>query len=417
MLLPVTVDERLYFCTPPRVLFANGARREVGALCASLRWKSALIVTDTHFTQRSAVIAELVESLRACGVTSIVFDGSEPDPSVELCDRATQEVLALPGAEAVDHIIAVGGGSTIDLAKALCLTLRFRRPVASFVGVARYDAAPIPMLAMPTTAGTGSEITPGAILVHHESATKVAVMANDLRPAVAVIDPELTLTCPPKVTADAGLDALAHAIESYVTTDASAFDTGGNADPPYSGRNRATRMFARESIALCFEHLLTAWREPGNLAARTGMAYASLFAAMSYASAGLNAVHGIAYALAGLTHATHGSTNAVLLPYVMDALAPVRTRELADVATMAGVRGTDQTALARAAAVRTRELVGALGIPTTLAAFGVGREDLGRLIADGLAITRLARAYPRQPPDSAYREIVERAYAGDLSGV
>ncbi|MDP1789050.1 MAG: iron-containing alcohol dehydrogenase, partial [Methylibium sp.] len=213
---PVSADETLYFCTPSRVLLAAGARHRVAALCAAQRWRCALIVTDRHFSSRTTVVDELVRSLQAEGLGALVFDGGEPDPSTELCDSATDELLAREGAARIDHVIALGGGSNIDLAKALCLTLPFRRPVASFVGTTRFPGNPLPMLAMPTTSGTGSEITPGAILLQHSNATKVAVMGNALRPAIAVIDPELTLSCPPKVTADAGLDALTHAIESYL---------------------------------------------------------------------------------------------------------------------------------------------------------------------------------------------------------
>ncbi|KQW68529.1 MULTISPECIES: iron-containing alcohol dehydrogenase [unclassified Methylibium] len=414
---PVSADETLYFCTPSRVLLAAGARHRVAALCAAQRWRCALIVTDRHFSSRTTVVDELVRSLQAEGLGALVFDGGEPDPSTELCDSATDELLAREGAARIDHVIALGGGSNIDLAKALCLTLPFRRPVASFVGTTRFPGNPLPMLAMPTTSGTGSEITPGAILLQHSSATKVAVMGNALRPAIAVIDPELTLSCPPKVTADAGLDALTHAIESYLTMDATRFDTGGDADPSYSGRNRLTTMFAREAITLCFQHLRRAYLVPDDLQARTGMAYASLFAAMSYASAGLNAVHGLAYALAGLTHASHGSTNAALLPYVMDALRPSRREELADIAAMAGVPRADSDAMARQASVKTRELVRELGVPVDLAAFGVPERALDQLVHDGLAVARLAKAFPQQPPDADYAAIVRRAYAGELSGI
>lgn len=409
-------DEILYFCTPSRVLLAAGARRRVAPLCAAQRWRHALIVTDTWFSTRTTVVDELVAALAAEGIAARVFDGGAPDPSTELCDAATAALCFGGAADGIDHVIALGGGSNIDLAKALCLTLALRRPVAEFVGSARFPGAPLPLLAMPTTAGTGSEITPGAILVQNGGATKVAVMGNALRPAIAVIDPELTLSCPPRVTADAGLDALTHAIESYLTMDATAFDTGGDADPSYSGRNRLTTMFARESIALCFAHLQRTYDVPGDLAARTGMAYASLFAAMSYASAGLHAVHGLAYALAGLTHASHGSTNAVFLPYVMDALRPTRAAELADIAAMAGVPRGDTDAMAREAAVRTRALVRALGVAGDLEAFGVPRHALDRLVRDGLAVSRLARAFPQQPPEPDYGAIVQRAYAGELSG-
>lgn len=412
----ITPENPLFFCMPSRVLLASGARNRIASLCRSQGWQRAAIVTDTFFTRHSPVIDDLVRSLATEGIDALVFDGGEPDPSTTLCDAATQDVLSRQGSQPVDHVIAVGGGSNIDLAKALCLTLPYRRPVADFVGHSRWPGKPLPMVAVPTTAGTGSEITPGAILIQPSNATKVAVMGNDLRPHIAVVDPELTLSCPPKVTADAGLDALTHAIESWLTLDSAAFDLGGDPDPGYSGRNRVTMMFAREAVDLCLRHLSTAYTTPANLQARTGMAYASLLAALSYGSAGLNAVHGLAYALAGLTHASHGSTNAVLLPYVMDALVEERTSELADIARLAGATAGSPVQLARQAPVRVRALVAQLGIAADLAGFGVTEDQLPILVRDGLAVTRLTKAFPGKSPELAYADIVKNAFIGKLSG-
>lgn len=411
------LENPLFFCMPSRVVLSAGARRQVAPLCKAQGWRQALIVTDRFFTQSSSVVSELVASLQAQGLQALVYDGGLPDPSTTLCAEATAAVLAQDGAERIDHLIAVGGGSNIDLAKALCLTLRYRQPVDHFVGSSSlWPGKPLPLVAIPTTAGTGSEITPGAILVQPSSATKVAVMGNDLRPHIAVIDPELTLSCPSKVTADAGLDALTHAIESWLTQDARRFDLGGDPDPGYSGRNRVTNLFARESVTLCWQHLRAAYAEPNNLAARTGMAYASLLAALSYGSAGLNAVHGLAYALAGLTHASHGSTNAVLLPYVMDSLIDQRTQELAEIARLSGAQANSALALARLAPVRVRQLVADLGIPDTLQRFGVTHAQLPTLIQDGLAVSRLAKAYPGPAVAQAYAQIVNNAFVGKLSG-
>ncbi len=172
------------------------------------------------------------------------------------------------------------------------------RPIREFVG----DIAgqrPLPLIALPTTAGTGSEATPGAILLDPQNATKVAVMDNALRPQIALIDPEFTYTCPPRVTADAGIDAFTHAIESYLTIDSFDYDRAGHADPGYSGRSSLTMMFAREAMRLCILWLERAYTHGHDRQARIGMAYASAYAALSYGSAGLNAVHGIAYAVAG----------------------------------------------------------------------------------------------------------------------
>jgi len=402
------------FCTPPRVLCADGARRRIAPLCQSLGFRRALLVTDRWFAQHSPELAELVAALRALGLEVLVYEGGEPDPSTELVDRASAWVRA-QGAMP-DHLIAWGGGSNIDLAKALCVSLACARPVGELVGHTRWNAVPLPLVAVPTTAGTGSEITPGAILVSPGSATKVALMANSLRPVAAVVDPELTWTCPPRVTADAGVDALTHAIESWLTLDAAAFDTEGDPDPGYSGRNELTVMYAREATALTLRHLVQAYDQPQDRAARNGMARASVYAGLSYATAGLQAVHGLAYALAGLTHASHGSTNAVMLPYVMDALLDVRREELAQIARLAGAAEADEQTLARQAPVLVRALIRRVGLAVDLVTFGVTEAQLPRLVEDGLAVTRLAKAWPGAAVSQAYARIVDNAYRGKLSG-
>jgi alcohol dehydrogenase class IV len=407
--------DQLFWAMPPRIVGGWGCRRQLAPLLQSRRLKAALIVTDTFFSNHTPHVSELRSALDDCGIDSLVFDGGVPDPSVDLCLQAQRFVGDSGWQERIDHVIALGGGSNMDLAKVLTLTLKFGGEPGDYVGEGRIVGEPLPLVAMPTTAGTGSEITAGAILVDARSATKVAVMANDLRPRIAVIDPELTLSCPPKVTAEAGLDALTHAIESYLTLDATEFDREGSPDPAYTGRNDITRLFAAEGIRLCFRHLPTAYAKGDQREAREGMAAGSLYAALSYATAGLNAVHGLAYALAGLTHASHGSTNAVFLPYVMDALRNDRRAELAEIGRLAGEPSdASEAELARRAVVRARELVHAVGIPTTLSEFGVSEADLPALVDNGLAVTRLTKAFPLQPARPAYERIVENAYAGRL---
>ena len=408
------LHDRLFYSAPSRILFGNGVRRDLAPLLAKQGFRHGLIVTDRFFTEKSPIIEELCGLLREHGITSCVSAEGEPDPSVALCLKVQDQVRGNGELDRIDHLIAVGGGSNIDLAKVLSLTLKYGGVPEDYIGEGRIPGKPLPLVAIPTTSGTGSEITAGAILVKHDSDTKVAVMANDLRPAVAVVDPELTLSCPPRVTGDAGLDALTHAIESYLTIDSPQFDRQGEADPAYTGRNAMTMLFAAESIRLCFRHLPAAMQDGTNLEARTGMAYGSLFAGLSYASAGLNGVHALAYALAGLTHATHGSTNAVFLPYVMDALRPVRQAELAEIARMAGESGGDDAAMALRAVERARDLVEVAGIPTTLAGFGVREEQIELLARNGIAVTRLTKAFPIQPADAAYRRIVANAFSGRL---
>jgi alcohol dehydrogenase class IV len=407
--------EPIRFCSPPRILFGNGMRGEMPALLRHLGLQRAVLVTDRFFAAAGGPGVQLAAALQAAGVDCTVFDGGRPDPSLALCDEAT---AALRGRGDPQCVIALGGGSNIDLAKVLCLTLVSGAAAASFVGTSRLPHDPLPLIALPTTSGTASELTPGAILVAADGQTKVAVMDNQLRAQVALIDPELSLTCPPRVTADAGIDALAHAIESYLTLDASRFDLEGQADPGYSGRNALTRMFALESVRLCFAHLHTAYSVPANLTARTGMALASLYAGLSYGNAGLNGVHALAYGVAALTHASHGTTNAVMLPYVMADLAQERTSELCDIARAAGLHGERMPSHGAAleAAGHVRELIASVGLPTRLRAMGVAEGDLEVLVESGLGVRRLSKAYPAADTPRRYRSIVEAAYRGELAG-
>jgi alcohol dehydrogenase len=409
----VRPDDLIHFCPPGRLIIGCGTRSQLPALIQRLGHCRGVLVTDPFFTRRTPWVNDYVGAAEARGVRTIVFDGAVPDPTTTLCDQATAGLREQLAGELPDHVIALGGGSNIDLAKALCLTLPTGRPVRDFVGDIA-DCRPLPLVAVPTTSGTGSEATPGAILLDPENATKVAVMDNALRPRVALIDPELTYTCPPRVTADAGLDAFTHAIESFLTMDSFEFDRAGHADPGYSGRSSLTMLFARESMRLCFAWMERAYRDGSDRQARIAMAYASVYAALSYGSAGLNAVHGIAYAVAGRTHRSHGSTNAVMLPYVLDALRDVRRVELLEVARMLDLPTADADAALRAVPRAVRDIVGRLGIPTDLRTFGVQEKELQALTDDALAVTRLAKAFPVPDVAARYRVIVHNAYEGRL---
>lgn len=409
------VEDLIHFCAPARLIMGCGTRAQLPALLKRLGYQSGVLVTDSFFCEKTPWVNEYVEAAEALGMQTLVFDGGLPDPTTTLCDSATDEVRSLLQGRRLDHVIALGGGSNIDLAKALCLTLPEGRPVRDFVGDIA-GCTPLPLIALPTTAGTGSEATPGAILVDPSNATKVAVMDNALRPQIALIDPEFTYTCPPRVTADSGLDALIHAMESFLTVDSCEYQRDGHADPGYSGRSALTMLFARESMRLCFEALEPVYVDGSDYKARNAMAYASLYAALSYGSAGLNAVHGIAYAVAGITHKSHGSTNAVMLPYVMDALRSTRRIEMLEIARMLGIDCSQEEAALRAVPVWLREMIGRLGIATDLQSFGIRHEQLPGLIRDALGVTRLVKAFPVADAEACYQHIIENAFTGVLSG-
>ena len=409
-------NDVVHFCPPARLVIGCGSRAQLPGLLQRLGYKRGVLVTDSFFTNHTPWVNEYVAQAQQCGIETVVFSGGMPDPTTTLCDEATQSLRAQMSDGLPDHVVALGGGSNIDLAKALCLTLVDGAPIKGFVGAMAQAPRCLPLIAVPTTAGTGSEATPGAILVDPENATKVAVMDNQLRPIVALIDPEYTYSCPPKVTADAGIDALTHAIESYLTLDSFEFDREGQIDPGYSGRSTLTMSFARESIRLCAQYLQRVYRDGNDTEARIGMAYASHYAALSYGSSGLNAVHGIAYAVAGITHKSHGSTNAVMLPYVLDEFASVRRAEVLDIARIFGIDDADEEQAIRKLPVLIHGIVAELGIPANLADFGIAKEQLEGLHADALGVTRLAKAFPVPDVPAAYGRIIQRAFEGRFLG-
>jgi alcohol dehydrogenase len=408
------MDDLIHFCPPGRLIIGVGARAQLPALLARLGYKQGVLITDIFFAEKTPWVKEYVAAAAKLEIETVVFEGGGPDPTTTLCDSATKSVRAVLGGAAPDHVIALGGGSNIDLAKALCITLPTGRPVRDFVNGLKPGDKPLPFIALPTTAGTGSEATPGAILIDPENATKVAVMDNALRPQVALIDPEFTYTCPPNVTADAGIDAFTHAIESYLTLDSAQFDRAGNPDPGYSGRSSLTMIFAREAIVLCARFLKRAYDNGNDVEARIGMCYASIYAALSYGSAGLNAVHGIAYAVAGETHRSHGTTNAVMLPYVLEAMVETRRQELTDVARIFGIAAVDPQDAVIELCRQIRGLIASIGIPTNLQQLGIHESSLEALQKDALAVTRLAKAFPVTDVPTVYKTILRNAYAGEI---
>lgn len=402
------------FCSPPRILYGRGARRELPALLSKLGFRHALLVTDRFFTRQSAVAGDLVASLHEAGLQCEVTDLGMPDPSLDLC-REVMAKVAGAGA-AVDCVIGLGGGSNLDLAKALSVLLRYGGDPADYIGDGRLPGPPLPLVAIPTTSGTGSEITAGAILVGEGGSTKVALMANELRPRIAVVDPALTDSCPPKVTAEAGADALTHAIETFLALDAEEFPARAGGDPGYSGATPLTRLLSLESAQCLASALPKAYLDGSDQAARDQAAYGSLLASLAYGSAGLHGVHAIAYALADLTHASHGATNAVLLPYVMDELRANRADRLAQLARALDRQAPDGEAdAAKHACVLVRALLRRIGLRTCLRDFDVQERDLERLVQVGVGVARLTQAFPIQPAEPSYRRIVGRAFLGAFS--
>ncbi len=379
------------FATAARVLFGAGSARQLGSIAQGLG-RRALVVTGQHPTRDN----HLIDLLAAQGLTAVRFV-TPPEPSLD----TARSGVALARTHECDMVIAIGGGSAIDVGKAIAALLTNGGDPLDYlevIGAGKpITQPPRPMIALPTTAGTGSEVTRNAVLespVHH---VKVSMRSALMLPRVAIVDPELTLSLPPAVTASTGLDALTQLIEPYVSPRA----------------NPLTDALAQTGIRRAAPALRRAYFDGRDLTARTDMALASLCGGMALANAGLGAVHGCAAPIGGMFGSPHGATCAALLPHVMavnvqalhvrvpDSPALARYTEVARLLT------GHASATAADGAAWVQELVADLHIPR-LGAYGLTAADFAQIIPRARAASSMA-GNPILLTDHELSEILARA--------
>lgn len=342
------------FNLPPTIVIGAGASREAPAHLKRLGATHALIVADPFFVQNGAAgrLAALIEQQ---GLATSLFDAFQPDPT-DLNVYDGSRAFRDSGADAV---VALGGGSTIDVAKAIAVLATNPEPIRQYMGYHRVPRAGAPLIAIPTTAGTGSEVTRVAVITdtkHHE---KMMLLSAYLTPTVALVDYELSMSTPKAVTAYVGIDTLTHGIEAYVS-----FRANGLTDP-----------IALSCIALTATHLLTAWREPDNRAAREAMALAACQGGMAFSNSSVCLVHGMSRPLGALFHVPHGLSNAVLLPGVTRFSIPGAPTRYATISRIMGFAqaSDDDTTAADKLADGLEALNEALAIPSLRDCVKVGR--------------------------------------------
>jgi alcohol dehydrogenase len=312
-----------------------------------------------------------------------------------------------------DVIVGVGGGSALDAAKLVALLIAHPGPASAYYGENQVPGPVIPLIAVPTTAGTGSEVTPVAVVSDATREVKVGISSPRLIPAVAVVDPELTVGAPASVTAHAGIDAFVHAVESFT---ASALEVGDEAElPVFVGRNILTDSLSLEAAALIFRALPRALENPGDREAREDMARASLLAGMAFGSAGTHLSHAIQYPVGALTHTPHGLGTGTLLPYVLQACLPAIPERLARLGTALGCPADgDVRERAQAAVDAVAGLCERIGLPRSLAELGGDvRAERDRIIRLSLQARRLVGIAPVPADEAIVGAIVDAALAGD----
>jgi alcohol dehydrogenase class IV len=395
------------FHSAGQILFGRGAVREVGHLARRRRLSRALIVTDPALV--SAGVAERVRSpLTEAKLEIELFDGGEPEPSIDAVLRGAAAARQFRP----DCIVGVGGGSNLDLAKIVSVLYTHGGQPSDYFSWDNVPGPVTPLVAVATTAGTGSEVSAAAVLTDPRQKMKVSTLSNYLRPAVAVVDPELTLSCPAKVTADSGIDALTHAIEAYTATDFSELSLGLGETTPYEGRHPLGDVLAEQAIALIGRHLRTAVREPQNLDAREGMALAATLAGLAFSNCGVALVHALEYPIGAALHCSHGAGNGLLLPYVMRYNLPHRSQRFARIADLLGedVAGLREDEAADRAIAAVERLRREIGIPTRIRDLGGREEQLSEFAQKAFAIKRLMTMNPRRPTESELLALLREAF-------
>jgi alcohol dehydrogenase class IV len=387
--------------------FGSGAVDNLGRLLKKEKIERILVIGDTRLTE-AGVVPQVTGALAAASITFEVFDGGAPEPSLEIAEAACAAAKSFnPQA-----ILGLGGGSNMDLAKVTAVVQTHGGTPSDYFGWDEVPGPVLPLVCVPTTAGTGSEVSHAAVLTDTANAMKVSTLSNYLRPRLAVVDPQLTLTCPPKATADSGIDALTHAVEAYTATDSTALNVPDGEFYPYDGRHPLGECLAEKAIALIGRHLVTAVREPDNLAAREGMALAALLAGLAFSNCGVAVVHALEYPLGGSLHCSHGAGNGLLLPFVMKFNLPERIPALARIAALLGedVAGLSDEAAAERAVAAVEHLKQEIGIPLRIRDLGGTEDQLPEFAAKAFSIERLMLLNGRRPSEADLLGILQDAY-------
>jgi len=351
---------------PTRIITGNGCLAHISEH-ASTYGQKALIVCGTHSLRASGRLDRVLKVLKDTGLQVTVYDAISGEPTLHMVQTGL-DMARQTGAEV---IVGMGGGSAIDAAKAIAGLYTHEGTVEeTFCGSRTVTGGGLPWIAVPTTAGTGAEVTKNAVLISPQHSRKASLRHDEWFADVAIVDPELTLDAPPEITAASGSDALTQAIEAYTSI----------------GASPVTDALAARAIQLIGRSLQPAYRNGQDLNARADMLYGSMLAGMAFANARLGGVHGMAHPLGCRYHIPHGTVCGLLLPYVMDYNVEYAATKYAHIAQVLGIstEGMDTLTAAAQAAERARELVTSVGIPMRLGPLGVKHEDLDLIAEESL---------------------------------
>lgn len=379
---------------PKKTYFGVRAVEKVREAVKELNVSNALIITDKGVINTGLVDA-LIKELSSTTVKTSIFDEAEPEPTVKSIEKAVKYLKEIKD---VNFIIAVGGGSVMDTAKCANVVAMNGGSILDYeddIENPRPIRKLLPLIAVPTTAGTGSEASIWAVFTDTKRKLKTGTADPKLIADVAILDPNMTKTMPPTLTAATGMDAFTHAIEAYVSTYA----------------NPITDAFSIQAIKLIAENLRTAVEDGENMEARTNMILASFMAGSAFSNSSLGIVHTMAEALGGFYRISHGITNTLILPHVMDFNLSANVEKFMKIAEFMGedVKGLDVNKASKKSVSAVKKLSRDIRLPQTLREVGVKREDFPALVEMTFKWANES-GNPREVSKKQLRELYEKAY-------
>ena len=385
------MEKTFSFTGAKKIVFGSGSFEKLGEYIDELGGKRPMIVIDKNLADAGyrGKIAALFEGI---GMTYTLYDRVEAEPPLELADEGAKVALKKKS----DIVIGIGGGSAMDTAKAISVIAANKGKAKDYLGLNNIPGPGLPKIMIPTTAGTGSEVTFTSVFIRSDLKKKEGMNSPYLYPEIALLDPVLTLSVPPAVTASTGVDAFCHALESY---------TSKNASP-------MSEMFSLEAMELIASSLRTCVHNGDDIVAREAMLLGSLYAGLGLANAGVTAVHSLSYPLGGKYGIPHGMANTVLLPAVMQFNLPGAIEKLAVVSEIMG-EAVEDLSLREAADMAVgavEELIHDCDINDTLETLGVEREDFPELAEMAMTVARPLANNPRTVTVEDAIEIYEDAF-------
>lgn len=366
---PMSIDF-YQFKLPTKIIFQAGIALDFSLELENLGLKKVMIVTDA-FLKDNGVIDSIQEGIASAGVeVAALFSEVPPNSEIKIV-KACAELASRSGAEAM---IAIGGGSVLDTAKAANILFSLGGDlVEDYSGAQTITEDLKPLIVIPTTSGTGSEVTMAAVILDEENDTKLSFVDDHMKPTLALLDPELTLSKPAKLTAATGMDALTHAIEAISSVQ----------------KNPMSDALAKEAISLIFKNILKAVQEPSNLDARSAMMAASNMAGIAFDHAMVGVVHAMSHATGGIAHVPHGLANSILLPYGMEYNFEESYQHYAEIAPLLGLQESDEESAAKFVITQLKnlrsDLKKACGLPDSLSEAGVQESQLESIAEAALA--------------------------------